>query len=177
MQNHFRHLCFKSFSMVYETLQSNDFCRFKSFIENSRVHQDFNSQSGSPFPKMGIHLGMRGLIPSHFFTLLGVWMWFPGCTFSPHLSMPCFNHEFKIRVMTFSNLSIIFPSFSTTLCTQLGLPQFSIADIFQCVCTHSINLIGIHLLHYVHGNECVKTHDVIHDTFATIAQDVGFHMG
>jgi hypothetical protein len=37
--------------------------------------------------------------------------------------------------------------------------------------------MGIHLLHYVHGNECIGTHDAIHDTFATIAQDASFHMG
>jgi hypothetical protein len=37
--------------------------------------------------------------------------------------------------------------------------------------------MGIHLLHYAHGNERIKTHDVIHNIFATIVQDVGFHMG
>jgi hypothetical protein len=60
---------------------------------------------------------------------------------------------------------------------QLGLFYPSIANIPQCVCTHPINLMGIHLLHCVHGNEHIKTHDVIRDTFATIAQDVGFHVG
>jgi hypothetical protein len=37
--------------------------------------------------------------------------------------------------------------------------------------------MGIHLLHYAHGNEHIKTHDAIHDTFAAIMQDVGFHVG
>jgi hypothetical protein len=37
--------------------------------------------------------------------------------------------------------------------------------------------MGIHFLHYAHGNERIKTHDAIHDTFATITQDVGFHVG
>jgi hypothetical protein len=36
--------------------------------------------------------------------------------------------------------------------------------------------MGIHLLHCVHGNERTKTHDVICDTFAAIAQNVNFHM-
>ncbi len=35
----------------------------------------------------------------------------------------------------------------------------------------------IHLLHCVHGNECTRTHDVICNTFAAIAWNVGFHMG
>jgi hypothetical protein len=37
--------------------------------------------------------------------------------------------------------------------------------------------MGIHLLRCADGNEFTKTHDVIHDTFATIARDVGFHVG
>jgi hypothetical protein len=37
--------------------------------------------------------------------------------------------------------------------------------------------MGIRLLCCVHGNERIGTHDAIHDTFATIAQDVGFHVG
>jgi hypothetical protein len=37
--------------------------------------------------------------------------------------------------------------------------------------------MGIHFLCYVHGNECIKTHDAIRDTFATIAQDASFHVG
>jgi hypothetical protein len=37
--------------------------------------------------------------------------------------------------------------------------------------------MGIHLLRCVHGNKQIGTHDGIHDTFATIMQDVNFHMG
>ncbi len=37
--------------------------------------------------------------------------------------------------------------------------------------------MGVHLLRCVHGIECIKTHDVIRDTFVTIVRDVGFHMG
>jgi hypothetical protein len=44
-------------------------------------------------------------------------------------------------------------------------------------CTHPIDLMGIHFLHCAHGNERIGTHDVIHNTSATIVQNVGFHMG
>jgi hypothetical protein len=37
--------------------------------------------------------------------------------------------------------------------------------------------MGIYLSHCVHGNECTWTHDALCDTFATVVQDVGFHMG
>jgi hypothetical protein len=37
--------------------------------------------------------------------------------------------------------------------------------------------MGIHFLRCFHGNERIGTHDAVHDTFATIVQDVGFHMG
>jgi hypothetical protein len=37
--------------------------------------------------------------------------------------------------------------------------------------------MGIHLLRFVHGNECIGTHDVICDIFVAIAWDVGFHVG
>ncbi len=37
--------------------------------------------------------------------------------------------------------------------------------------------MGIHFLCYAQGNERIGTHDAIHDTFATIVRDVGFHMG
>jgi hypothetical protein len=37
--------------------------------------------------------------------------------------------------------------------------------------------MGIHLLHCVHGNKHTRTHDAIHNIFAAIAWNVGFHMG
>jgi hypothetical protein len=36
--------------------------------------------------------------------------------------------------------------------------------------------MGIHLLHCAHGNECTRTHDVVHDNFVAIMRDVGFHV-
>jgi hypothetical protein len=61
------------------------------------------------------------------------------------------------------------PIFSITLRVQLGLPHPSIAGIPPCVCAHPINLMGIHFLHYVHGNERTRAHDAICDTFVAIA--------
>jgi hypothetical protein len=69
------------------------------------------------------------------------------------------------------------PVFSTTLHMWLGLPHLSIMGIRGCVCTHPINPMGIHFLHCAHGNECIGTHDVICNTFATIAWDASFHVG
>jgi len=50
----------------------------------------------------------------------------------------------------------------------LGLSHLSIASLPLCVCTHPINPMGIHILCCTHGNEHTRTHDAIHDTFATI---------
>jgi hypothetical protein len=60
------------------------------------------------------------------------------------------------------------PLFSITLQMWFGLPHPSIVGLPWCVCTHSINLMGIHLLHYAHGNEHMGTHDAIHNTFVII---------
>ncbi len=60
---------------------------------------------------------------------------------------------------------------------QLGMPHPPIVNILWCVCTHPINLIGIHLLHCAHGNKHIGTHDAVHNTFATIARDASFHVG
>ncbi len=49
---------------------------------------------------------------------------------------------------------------------------------FLDMCVHTSHRpYGIHLLCCDHDNKHVKTHDAIRDTFATIAQDFGFHMG
>ncbi len=39
---------------------------------------------------------------------------------------------------------------------RFGLPHVSIASILWCMCAHPINPMGIHLLHCVHNNECIK---------------------
>jgi len=43
-------------------------------------------------------------------------------------------------------------------------------------CEHIPSTLWVHLLHCAHGNKRMGTHDVVHDTFAAIARDVGFHM-
>jgi hypothetical protein len=45
------------------------------------------------------------------------------------------------------------------------------------MCTHPIDLVGIHFLHCAHGNKRTWIHDAVHDTFITIMGDIGFHMG
>jgi len=77
----------------------------------------------------------------------------------------------------FLGWQLVFPIFSTTFWIQLQLPHPSIVSIFQCVCTHPIDPIGIHLLHCVHVNECIKTYDTVCDTFAAIVYDVGSTWG
>jgi len=47
------------------------------------------------------------------------------------------------------------PIFYTPLHTWLKLTHPSITNIPQCVYTHPIDLMGIHLLCCVHGNECM----------------------
>ncbi len=84
---------------------------------------------------------------------------------------------FGPRVGTWLTTRPIFPAFwlfspvfSTTLRTRLELPHPSIVGILQCMCTHPIDLMSIHLLRCVHGNECTGIYDVIHNTFATIEE-------
>jgi len=86
---------------------------------------------------------------------LGVW-------FFAHPIIPCFKMAFDI--------------FSLTLCIKLGLPHPKACGLSQFICGQAINLIGIHLLHYVHGGKRTTTHDAIQDSFTPIARDVGFHV-
>ncbi len=44
------------------------------------------------------------------------------------------------------------------------------------MCPHPIDPMGIHLLHYAHGNEHTRTY-VVRNTFAAIMRNAGFHMG
>ncbi len=58
----------------------------------------------------------------------------------------------------------------------LGLSHPSIINILQCICTHPIDATCVYLLCRAHGNEHMGIHDAICDTFATVAQGVGFHV-
>jgi len=82
---------------------------------------------------------------------------------------------FIVRLI-FPTFQLFFPFFPTTFCVRFELFHPSIVSIPQCVCTHLIDPIGIHLLCCVHDNKCTRTHDVIYDTFVTIVQDIDFHV-
>jgi hypothetical protein len=90
---------------------------------------------------------------------------------------------FSLVAGTWFIIQPIFPTFQlpslffcTTLHTWLGPPHPLIACILWCVCTHSIDLMGIHLLSCVHDNERSRIHDAIHDTFVAITWNDGFHL-
>ncbi len=74
-------------------------------------------------------------------------------------------------------VSLTFQLFSLVFLMCFGLPHPLIVNIFWYVCTYCIDFMGVHLLHCTHGNECIGTYDGVCNTFATIAWDVGFHMG
>jgi len=67
--------------------------------------------------------------------------------------------------------------FCIAFCMRLRLPHFSITSILQCVHTHPIDFMGIHLLSCVHGNECIGGHHAIPDTFVAITWNDGFPRG
>jgi hypothetical protein len=71
----------------------------------------------------------------------------------------------------YPTLWLFSPIFSIVFQMWLGLPHFLIVGFPQCACTHSIDLMGIHLLHCAHGNKHARTHDAIHNTFAIIMQN------
>ncbi len=75
------------------------------------------------------------------------------------------RQAFCLYLLVFPTFWLSSLVFSIALQTWLGLSHLSIAcflqcvhtnlsivSIFWCVCTHPINLIGIHLLHCTHGN-------------------------
>ncbi len=66
--------------------------------------------------------------------------------------------------------------FSSTLCTRLGFPHPMV---------HRLFLMHMHQTHRfdrdmptfsLHGEDCIVTHDVVQDSLASIAKDVGFHV-
>jgi hypothetical protein len=80
-------------------------------------------------------------------------------------------------LINFPCLSIISPNFlHNILNVTWTTPSFNCRHPLMCMHT-SHRPMGIHLLCCAHGNECIGTHDVIHDTFVAIAQDSGFHVG
>jgi hypothetical protein len=79
--------------------------------------------------------------------------------------------------LVFLTFWLFSPIFSTMFWMQLGLLHLLITSVPWCVCTHPINPMGIHLLRCTRGNKHTRTHDIVRDTFATIAWDASFHVG
>jgi len=80
----------------------------------------------------------------------------------------------QLIFLSFQPTSLVF---STVFQIWLGLPHLSIASILQCMCTHPIDPMDIHLLCCAHDDEHTGTHDAIHDTSIAIAHDASSHMG
>jgi hypothetical protein len=81
--------------------------------------------------------------------------------------------------ISFFNFSIIFLIFSTTfniLNTIWIITSFNCKCPLKCVHT-SHWPYGYSPFRYAYGNKHMGTHDVIHNTFAIIVQNVNFHMG
>jgi hypothetical protein len=55
---------------------------------------------GIPIPKVGVHLGVQGFIPSHTLALSGAWMWLLGSLLAHTFVSPYFDHEPKAKVVT-----------------------------------------------------------------------------
>jgi hypothetical protein len=94
------------------------------------------------------------------------WDMFSNEMFEAHCTriLSCFNPSVGIWFTTwpiFLTFRLASIKFSITFHMLLGLPHPSIVGIFQCVCIHRIDLMGIHLLRCIHGNEHIGTHDVI----------------
>ncbi len=79
--SHFRHLHSKRFQWYKKLFNVMGFdpCNRSLKIRES---------IGTPTPKVGVHLGVCGFIPSHFLTFSRAWIWFLGFTLGPHLHKP-----------------------------------------------------------------------------------------
>ncbi len=59
-------------------------------FDPSNCSLKFLESTRTPIPKMGVHLGVCGLITSDSLALPKVWVWFLGYTLGLHLFMPSF---------------------------------------------------------------------------------------
>ncbi|CAM6093049.1 unnamed protein product [Calypogeia fissa] len=66
--------------------------------------------------------------------------------------------------------------FTTSLWVWLGLPRPGFLGQPSCVCGHSLDPVGTHILWCSHGSERTATHDNLCDVFAAIARDAGYHV-
>jgi len=66
--------------------------------------------------------------------------------------------------------------FLPTLCICLGISHRTIPHFSWCQCDHTINDLGIHLLHCLCGGEDTTIHDTFWNTIATIMLESGAHI-
>jgi hypothetical protein len=81
MQAHFRHMHLEIFLWYKKLFNPMNFDPSNHFLKIQKSIM-------TPTLKVRAHLGVCGLIPSHFPALPRVWIWLLGYTFSLHLSMP-----------------------------------------------------------------------------------------
>jgi hypothetical protein len=127
-----------------------------------------------------IHRATNGLTSRlHFCTIIP----FPTWSLTKNLNPSCSNFIMlwpkgkclAYNLMNIPNLLISFPSLFHNISNTTWTTHPSITYIPWCMCTHPINLMGIHLFYCAHGNK----HTWTHDAFMTVAivHDVGSHMG
>jgi hypothetical protein len=66
--------------------------------------------------------------------------------------------------------------FLTAFYIHLDIPHPIIVHLSWCKCGHTINDLGIHLLHCSCGSECIAVHDALWNIITTIASKNGAHV-
>jgi hypothetical protein len=66
--------------------------------------------------------------------------------------------------------------FSIALHTKLGLSHPLVLWVSHYICNQPLDLMGFHLLCYIHGGERTTSHDVVWNAFVVIVKDARFHV-
>ncbi len=66
--------------------------------------------------------------------------------------------------------------FSFALHTKLSLPHPLAFGLTHWICGQLLHLVGTHLFYCAHVGECIASHNIIWDGFASILRDMGFHV-
>jgi hypothetical protein len=64
----------------------------------------------------------------------------------------------------------------TTLHICLDISHPMVAHLSRCKCGHTINDLGIHLLHCLCESECIVTHDTLSNSIAIVMSKSGVHL-
>jgi hypothetical protein len=56
---------------------------------------------------------------------------------------------------------LVLDVFSTTLHMRFGLSHPLVIGMSHCICNQPLDLMGIHILHYVHGGERMASYNVM----------------